>query len=135
MKAFQSLYLRSGANGLSLSPPSQISRFQDGLDSPCRLPSPIFSFITFPTHLSMGMLPLLTSDSLMIEEEFIALSLLGKRALKQWSVPRLALQAAAVSTRLHMMIMDELDLSINSATFWTDSMTVLQYVTNKNKKI
>ena len=80
MKAFQSLYLRSGANGLSFSPSSQISRFQDGLDAPCRLPSPISSFITFPTHLSTGMLPLLTSDSSMIEEEFIARSSLGKRA-------------------------------------------------------
>ena len=81
MKAFQSLYLRSGANGLSLSPPSQISRFQDGLDAPCWLPSPIPSFITFPTHLSMGMLPLLTSDSSMVKEEFIAHSSLGKRAM------------------------------------------------------
>ena len=54
--------------------------------------------------------------------------------LKQWSIPRLDLQAAAVSTRLHLMIMDELDLSINSATFWTDSMTVLQYVTNEKRR-
>ena len=45
-----------------------------------RLPSPISSFITFPTHPSTGMLPLLTSDSSMIEEEFIARSSLGKRA-------------------------------------------------------
>ena len=80
MKAFQSLYLRSGANGLSLSPPSQISRFRDGLDALFRLLSPISSFITFQTHPSMGMLPLLTSDSSMIEEEFIARSSLGKRA-------------------------------------------------------
>jgi len=29
--------------------------------------------------------------------------------LKQWSVPRLELQAAVVSTRLHMFIHDELD--------------------------
>ena len=80
MKAFRSLYLRSGANGLSLSPPSQISRFRDGLDALFRLLSPISSFITFQTHPSMGMLPLLTSDSSMIEEEFIARSSLGKRA-------------------------------------------------------
>ena len=32
------------------------------------------------------------------------------------------------------MIMDELDFPINSATFWTDSMTVLQYVTNEKRR-
>ena len=37
-------------------------------------------FITFQTHLSMGTLPLLTLDSSMIKEEFIARSSLGKRA-------------------------------------------------------
>ena len=30
--------------------------------------------------------------------------------------------------------MDELDLPINSATFWTDSMIVLQYVTNEKRR-
>ena len=54
--------------------------------------------------------------------------------LKHWSVPRLELQAAVISTRLHLMIMDELYFPINSATFWTDSMTVLQYVTNEKRK-
>ena len=61
-------------------PPSQISRFRDGLDALFRLPSSISSFITFQTHTSMGMLPLLTSDSSMIEEELIARFSLGKRA-------------------------------------------------------
>ena len=82
MKEFQSLYLCSGANGLSLSPPSQISRLQDGLDALFRLPSPISSFITFQMHPSMGQLLLLTSDSSMIEEEFIARSSLGKCATR-----------------------------------------------------
>ena len=104
MKAFQSLYLRSGANGLSLSPPSQISRFRDGLGALFRLPSPISSFITFQTHPSMDV------------------------------YGRLELQAAVISTRLHLMIMDELDFPINSATFWTDSMTVLQYVNNEKRR-
>ena len=80
MKAFQSLYLRSGANGLTPSSPSQISRFRDGLCVLFRLPSPISSCITFQTHPSMGMLPLLTSDSSMIEEDFITRLSLGKRA-------------------------------------------------------
>lgn len=52
---------------------------------------------------------------------------------KQWAVPRLELQAAVIFTRLHLMIMDELDLPINSATYWTDSMTVFQYVTNQKR--
>ena len=80
MKAFQSLYLRGGTNGLALSPPSQISRFRDGICVLFRLPSPISSCITFQTHPSMGMLPLLASDSSMIEEDFITRLTLGKRA-------------------------------------------------------
>ena len=129
MKAFQSLYLRSDTNGLSPSPRSQISRFQDGLDAPCWLPSPISSFITFPTHLSMDMLPvayLRFVDDLGRVHCMFVIGKMRNAPLKQRPVPRLLLQAAAVSTRLHLMIMDELDLSINSATFWTDSMTVLQ---------
>ena len=51
--------------------------------------------------------------------------------LKQWSVPRLELQAAVVSTRLHVLIHDELDLPVQRVSFWTDSLTVLQYITEK----
>ena len=54
--------------------------------------------------------------------------------LKQWSVPRLELQAAVVSTRLHVLIHDELDLPVHSTTFWTDSLTVLQYITNEKRR-
>ena len=54
--------------------------------------------------------------------------------LKQWSVPRLELQAAVVSTRLHVLIHDELDLPVHSVTFWTDSLTVLQYITNEKRR-
>ena len=43
--------------------------------------------------------------------------------LKQWSVPRLELQEA-----------DELDLLVHSATFWMDSLTVLQYITNEKRR-
>ena len=58
----------------------------------------------------------------------------SNRHLKQWSIPRLELQAAVISTRLHLVIMDELDFPINSANLWTDYMTVLQYVTNERFK-
>ena len=54
--------------------------------------------------------------------------------LKQWSVPRLELQAAVVSTRLHVLIHDELDLPVQRATLWTDSLTVLQYITNEKRR-
>ena len=54
--------------------------------------------------------------------------------LKQWSVPRLELQAAVVSTRLHVLIHDELDLPVHSVTFWSDFLTVLQYITNEKRR-
>ena len=54
--------------------------------------------------------------------------------LKQWSVPRLELQAAVISTRLHVLIHDELDLPVHSVTFWSDSLTVLYYITNEKRR-
>jgi len=49
-------------------------------------------------------------------------------------IPRLELQAAVVSTRLHVLIHDELDLPVHSVTFWTDSLTVLQYIANEKRR-
>ena len=54
--------------------------------------------------------------------------------LKRCSVPRLELQAAVVSTRLHVLIHGELDLPVHSVTFWTDSLLVLQYITNEKRR-
>jgi len=54
--------------------------------------------------------------------------------LKQWSIPCLELQAAVVSRRLHVLIPDELDLPVHSVTFWTDSLTVLQYISNEKRR-
>ena len=45
--------------------------------------------------------------------------------LKQLSVPRLELQSTVVSTPLHVLIHDELDLPFQRVTFWTDSLTAL----------
>ena len=59
----------------------------------------------------------------------------SNRHLKQWSIPRLELQVAVISTRLHLVIMYELDFPINSASLWTDYMTVLQYVTNEKEDL
>ena len=54
--------------------------------------------------------------------------------LKQWSIPRLELQSAVVATRLHLLIRDELDIPLQGVTFWTDSLTTLQYITNEKRR-
>jgi len=52
---------------------------------------------------------------------------------KQWFVLRSELRTAVVSMHLHELIHDELDLPIYSVTFWMDSLTVLQYITNEKR--
>ena len=54
--------------------------------------------------------------------------------LKQWSVPRLELQAAVITTRLHLLIREELDLPLVGVTFWSDSLTTLQYIVNERRR-
>ena len=54
--------------------------------------------------------------------------------LKQWSIPRLELQSAVVATRLHLLIRDELDIPLQGVTFWTDSLTTLQFITNEKRR-
>ena len=54
--------------------------------------------------------------------------------LRQWSVPRLELQSAVVATRLHLLIREELDIPLQGVTFWTDSLTTLQYITNEKRR-
>jgi hypothetical protein len=54
--------------------------------------------------------------------------------LRDWSIPRLELQAAVLSCRLHRLIEDELDLTISSTYFWSDSMTTLQYIKNTKRR-
>lgn len=54
--------------------------------------------------------------------------------LREWTIPRLELQAAVVATRLCKTVLKELDLPINSTTFWTDSMTTLQYIRNQTRR-
>ena len=48
--------------------------------------------------------------------------------VQEWSVPRLELQAAVISSRLHKLIDKELELSITRTFFWSDSddLTVYQ---------
>ena len=51
--------------------------------------------------------------------------------LKSITIPRLELSAAVIATRLQVQIKRELDMPINTVTFWTDSTSVLQYIRNK----
>ena len=54
--------------------------------------------------------------------------------LKAMTIPRMELSAAVLATRLDRMIRRELDLSVDSSTFWTDSTCVLRYIENKDKR-
>ncbi|XP_064619558.1 uncharacterized protein LOC135482999 [Lineus longissimus] len=54
--------------------------------------------------------------------------------VKTTSIPRLELQAATLATRISSSIQEELRLKIARVTFWTDSMTVLQYIQNETKR-
>ena len=48
--------------------------------------------------------------------------------LKQTTIPRLELAAAVLAVRVDKMLRKELDIKLNSSTFWTDSQSVLKYI-------
>ena len=52
--------------------------------------------------------------------------------VKTVTIPHLELTAATVSVRVVEMIARELDEPVNSRHFWTDSTTVLKYISNEN---
>ena len=54
--------------------------------------------------------------------------------LKTISIPRLELSAATVSVRVDSMLQKELDIPLESTTFWTDSTAVIRYVENENRR-
>lgn len=54
--------------------------------------------------------------------------------LKAMTILRMELSAAVLATRLDHMIRQELDLPVESSTFWTDSTCVLRYIGNKDKR-
>ena len=54
--------------------------------------------------------------------------------LKQMTIPRLELTAATMSVRLDMTIRRELSMHIHESIFWTDSMLVLRYISNENRR-
>ncbi|XP_055543781.1 uncharacterized protein LOC129729296 [Wyeomyia smithii] len=54
--------------------------------------------------------------------------------IKPVSIPRLELHAAVMGTRLLDVVQKEIRLEIKSATLWTDSKTVLAWITNTKRK-
>ena len=54
--------------------------------------------------------------------------------VKFTSISRLELQAAVLSTRINKTRREELDLNIQSTTYWTDSEIVLHYLKNEKRR-
>ena len=54
--------------------------------------------------------------------------------LKQMTIPRLELAAAALSVQQDEMMQRELSLPIDCSFFWTDSIIVLAYIRNEKKR-
>lgn len=54
--------------------------------------------------------------------------------LKQMTIPRLELTAAMLAVRVDKLIRTELQLTLESSVFWTDSTAVLKYIRNDNKR-
>lgn len=51
--------------------------------------------------------------------------------MKPTTIPRLELTAATLAVKQHRQIYKELDLDVNSVTFWTDSTCILLYINNE----
>ncbi|XP_063050269.1 uncharacterized protein LOC134445113 [Engraulis encrasicolus] len=54
--------------------------------------------------------------------------------LKQMTMPRLELTAAMLAVRVDKLLRTELQLTLESSVFWTDSTAVLKYIRNENKR-
>ncbi|XP_076810887.1 uncharacterized protein LOC143453439 [Clavelina lepadiformis] len=54
--------------------------------------------------------------------------------LKSVTIPRLELSAAVVGAKLSRLVVKELQLKIKRAVYWTDSTSVLQYISNTSKR-
>ncbi|KAF2347378.1 Retrotransposon Pao, partial [Trinorchestia longiramus] len=49
-------------------------------------------------------------------------------------VPRLELCAAVDASRAHCEVLEELQMSVEATTFYTDSLIVMGYLSNKSKR-
>ena len=54
--------------------------------------------------------------------------------IKTVSIPRLELMAAVIATNVDEMLKRELNIRIDKSQFWSDSMAVLGYIKNRNRK-
>lgn len=54
--------------------------------------------------------------------------------LKQMTIPRMELVAATLAVRVDVMLRRELEIELNSSTFWTDSQSVLKYIGNEHTR-
>ena len=54
--------------------------------------------------------------------------------IKEWTIPRLELQATVLAVRLSNSVLKELDLQVGKTFFWSDSMTSLQYIKNQTRR-
>ena len=54
--------------------------------------------------------------------------------IKPQTIPRLELLAATLAVKVSGIIQQELDIPVESVTFWTDSMIVLQYIHSENRR-
>ena len=54
--------------------------------------------------------------------------------LKRPIIPRLELMASLMAIRISSLIREEMEIAIDNVTFWTDSVTVLQYIRNKTRR-
>ena len=72
------------------------------------------------------------------EEGVITVRLLMAKSrlapLKQITIPRLELIAATLAVKQNEMIIKEIDEEIDQIHFWTDSMIVLKYIQNENRR-
>lgn len=52
--------------------------------------------------------------------------------LKQMTIPRLELTAAAVAVKMDRSMTKELQMPLEESMFWSDSTTVLRYIASEN---
>ena len=50
------------------------------------------------------------------------------------TIPRLELAAAVVSVKLEKLMQQQLEIPVHESLFWTDSMIVLNYIMNQDKR-